>query len=218
MRCIPTAPTRSALLQHAHAKFAPPLIPASFPVHCLTQALAIASVRPRPSRPMRYHRRVLCATTIMPHVPPLLRPQHPLCIPIHADAPYSPPLASPMPHTVHILQHAPAVPVLPQHTLTHDDTPGAPTDPIHVPPPPHGTYLTTPTCYLPTVTHRPCCPPTVYVAVVRATAAALSVPPPPLSPYHPHHPLRATAATAVSVPPPSPSLRQVCAWELRICL
>ena len=62
-----------------------------------------------------------------------LRPWPPLCVPIHADAPYSPPLASPM-----------------------------------------------------------------------ATAAALSVPPPPPSLYHPCCHLRATAA-AVSVPPPSPS-------------
>ena len=166
---------------------------------------------------MRRHRRVLCAATVMPHALPLLRPRHPLRVPVHTNAPYSPPLALPMPHTAHVLQHAPAVPALPRHTLTHDDTPGAPTDPIHVPPPPHGTYLTAPTCYPPTVTRRPCRPPTLYVAVVCATAAALSMPPLLPSPYHPHRPLCATAATTVSVPPPSLSLcRRLCTTPITV--
>ena len=109
---LPTAPTRSTLLQHAHAKFALPLIPASFPVHRLTQALAVASVRPQPSCPMHHHRRILCATPITPHMPPLSCPWPPLCVPIHIDAPYSPPLALPMPHTACALQHTPAVPTV----------------------------------------------------------------------------------------------------------
>ena len=204
-RCILTAPMCSVLLQHAHSKFMPPLIPASFSVHHLTQALAIASVRPRPSHPMCRHHHVLCAATVTPHTPPLSCPRHPLCVPIHADAPYSPPLALPMPHTAHVLQHAPAVPAPPRHAPTHDNTPGAPTDPIHVPPPPHSTYLTAPTCYLPTVTCHPRRPPTLYMAVVCATATALSVPPPPPSPYHPHRPLHAASAATLSVPPPLPS-------------
>ena len=112
-RCIPTAPMRSMLLQHTHAKFAPPLIPASFPVHHLTQALAVTSVRPQPSCPMRRHCHVLCAATIMPHALPLSCSWPPLHVPIHANAPYSPPLASPMPYTACILQHTPAVPTPP---------------------------------------------------------------------------------------------------------
>ena len=80
------------------------------------------------------------------HGPPLHIHSPPLHVPTHADAPYSPPLASPMPHTARTLQHAPAVPTLPQHALTHDNTPSAHMDPIRVLPPPHGMYLTAPTC------------------------------------------------------------------------
>ena len=123
-RCISTAPTCSALLQHAHAKFVPPLIPASFPVHHLTQALAIASVRPWPSHLSGPGHCTLCAATVASYVPPLSHPTchpchihglpGPLHVPIHANAPYTLVCAAPLirdaPPPIHDADNPLAVP------------------------------------------------------------------------------------------------------------
>ena len=179
------------------------------PPPCIPRASCIQTH----SSPLRIHGPPLCihGHSLCVHGPPQ-------CVPTYADAPYSPPLASHMPHTVCTLQHTPAIPAPPRHAPIHDNTPGAHMDPICMPPPPHGTYLTAPTCCPPTLMCHPHRPPTLYVPLLPtslcrhrrrlcAAATAVSVPPPLPSPCHHRHPLCITTTTyALCAPQHTPAV------------
>ena len=103
--CGPHGPSLCA--SHVQTAHSPPL--------CIPRASHIQTHGP----PLQIHSPPLCT-----HGPSLHVHGPPLHIPTHANAPYSPPLASPMPHTAHTLQHAPAVPVPPRHAVLHGNCPG----------------------------------------------------------------------------------------------